>query len=155
DPRGAGHLRQLRSLHRNPRRLDPASAPRRRSSDDRRRRRDPAGGGPQEAVAPPAHRSRARSVPERLEQAGRARQGLGLSYVSALSTRYASPAMQALWSERRRIGLWRRLWLALMEGQRELGLDIPGAAVEQLRAHVDDVDLDRAAEYEERLRHDG
>jgi len=77
-----------------------------------------------------------------------------LSYVSALSTRYASPAMQALWSERRRIGLWRRLWLALMEGQRELGLDIPGAAVEQLRAHVDDVDLDRAAEYEKRLRHD-
>ena len=62
-----------------------------------------------------------------------------MSYVSALSTRYASPAMQALWSERRRIGLWRRLWLALMEGQRELGLEIPGAAVEQLRAHVDDV----------------
>jgi len=77
-----------------------------------------------------------------------------LSYVSPLSTRYASPAMQALWSERRRIGLWRRLWLALMEGQRELGLDIPAAAVEQLRAHLDDVDLDRAAEYEKRLRHD-
>ncbi len=77
-----------------------------------------------------------------------------MSYVSPLSTRYASPAMQALWSERRRIGLWRRLWLALMEGQRELGLDIPAAAVEQLRAHLDDVDLDRAAEYEKRLRHD-
>jgi len=77
-----------------------------------------------------------------------------LSYVSPLSTRYASPAMQALWSERRRIGLWRRLWLALMEGQRELGLAIPADALEQLRAHLDDADLDRAAEHEKRLRHD-
>src|SRR5206468_3668214 len=101
-----------------------------------------------------AHRSRTRSVPERLEQAGRARQGLGLSYVSPLSTRYAAPAMQALWSERRRIGLWRRLWLALMEGQRELGMDIPAAALAELRAHLDDADLDRAAEHEKRLRHD-
>ena len=77
-----------------------------------------------------------------------------MSYVSPLSTRYASPAMQALWSERRRIGLWRRLWLALMEGQRELGLDIPAASLAELRAHLDDADLDRAAEHEKRLRHD-
>ena len=77
-----------------------------------------------------------------------------MSYVSPLSTRYASPAMQALWSERRRIGLWRRLWLALMEGQRELGMDIPAAALAELRAHLDDADLDRAAEHEKRLRHD-
>jgi adenylosuccinate lyase len=62
--------------------------------------------------------------------------------------------MQALWSERRRIGLWRRLWLALLESQRELGLAIPEDAVTQLRAHLDDVDLDRAAEHEKRLRHD-
>jgi adenylosuccinate lyase len=62
--------------------------------------------------------------------------------------------MQALWSERRRIGLWRRLWLALMESERELGLDIPVEAIAQLRAHLDDVDLSRAAEYEKRMRHD-
>src|SRR2546422_6692252 len=62
--------------------------------------------------------------------------------------------MQALWGEQRRVGLWRRLWLALMEGERALGLDIPDAALTQLRAHVDDVDLDKAAEYERRLRHD-
>jgi adenylosuccinate lyase len=62
--------------------------------------------------------------------------------------------MQALWGERRRIGLWRRLWLALMEGQKELGLDIPDAALKQLRSHLDDADLDKAAEYERRLRHD-
>jgi adenylosuccinate lyase len=62
--------------------------------------------------------------------------------------------MQALWSERRRIGVWRRLWLALMEAERELGLDIPEQAIAELRAHLDDVDLDRAAEHEKRLRHD-
>jgi adenylosuccinate lyase len=77
-----------------------------------------------------------------------------LSYVSPLSTRYASPPMQALWGERRRIGLWRRLWLALLETQRELGLEIPERAVSELRAHLDDADLDRAAEHEKRLRHD-
>ena len=62
--------------------------------------------------------------------------------------------MQALWGERRRIGLWRRLWLALMEGEKELGLEIPDAAVAELRAHLDDADLDKAADYERRLRHD-
>jgi len=77
-----------------------------------------------------------------------------LTYSSPLSQRYASPAMQALWGERRRVGLWRRLWLALMEVQRELGLDIPERALTELRAHLDDADLDRAAEHEKRLRHD-
>jgi adenylosuccinate lyase len=77
-----------------------------------------------------------------------------VSWESPLATRYASPAMQALWSERRRIGLWRRLWLALLEAQRELGLEIPADAVAQLRTHLDDADLARAADFEKRLRHD-
>ena len=77
-----------------------------------------------------------------------------MTYSSPLSQRYASPAMQALWGERRRIGLWRRLWLVLMEVERELGLDIPERALTELRAHLDDADLDRAAEHEKRLRHD-
>jgi adenylosuccinate lyase len=77
-----------------------------------------------------------------------------LTYRSPLSERYASPAMQALWGERRRIGLWRRLWLALMEVERELGLEIPERALTELRSHLDDADLDRAAELEKRLRHD-
>jgi adenylosuccinate lyase len=77
-----------------------------------------------------------------------------LSWVSPLSARYASPAMQALWGERRRIGLWRRLWLALMEGEKDLGVRISDEAVSQLRLHLDDADLDKAAEYERRLRHD-
>lgn len=77
-----------------------------------------------------------------------------MSWESPLATRYASPAMQALWSDRRRIGLWRRLWLALLEAQRELGLAIPADAVAQLRMHLDDADPARAADFEKRLRHD-
>ena len=73
---------------------------------------------------------------------------------SPLSTRYASPAMQILWGEPHRIGLWRRLWLALAEAERELGLDIPDEALAQLRAQVDTADLAAAARYERRFRHD-
>jgi adenylosuccinate lyase len=73
---------------------------------------------------------------------------------SPLGSRYASPAMQTLWGERHRIGLWRRLWLALAETERELGLDIPEKAIAQIRAHLDDADLEAAARYERRFRHD-
>ena len=73
---------------------------------------------------------------------------------SPLGSRYASPAMQTLWGERHRIGLWRRLWLALAETERELGLAIPEQALQQMRAHLDDADLDAAARYERRFRHD-
>src|SRR4051794_41959507 len=70
---------------------------------------------------------------------------------SPLSTRYALPAMQTLWGEARRISLWRRLWLALAESERELGLDIPESALAQMRAHLDDADLATAARYERRV----
>ena len=73
---------------------------------------------------------------------------------SPLGSRYASPAMQSLWGERHRIGLWRRLWLALAETERELGLDIPEQALVQMRARLDDADLEVAARYERRFRHD-
>lgn len=75
-------------------------------------------------------------------------------WVSPLGTRYASPAMQRLWGEPYRIGLWRRIWLALAESERELGLDIPEPAVAAMRAHLDDADLAAAAAYERRFRHD-
>ncbi len=73
---------------------------------------------------------------------------------SPLGTRYASPAMQTLWGEARRVALWRRLWLALAETERELGLDIPETAIRQMRDHLDDADLAAAARYERRFRHD-
>jgi len=75
-------------------------------------------------------------------------------YRSPLGTRYASPAMQRLWGERTRIAHWRRVWLALAESERELGLDIPDAALTEMRAHLDDADLAAAAGYEKQLRHD-
>jgi len=76
------------------------------------------------------------------------------TYTSALATRYASPSMVRLWSEEHRARLWRRLWLTLAEEQRRLGLDIPDQALAEMRAHLDDVDLERARAHERRLRHD-
>ena len=75
-------------------------------------------------------------------------------YSSPLAERYASSAMLELWSARHRYGLWRRLWLALAEAQRELGVDIPADAIAQMRAHLDDIDFDAVAAYERRFRHD-
>src|SRR6185295_5427994 len=75
-------------------------------------------------------------------------------YESPLSSRYASPAMQRLWSDQHRIGLWRRLWLALATEQQRLGLAIPDQALKEMAAHLDDVDLEKAKGYERRFRHD-
>lgn len=78
-----------------------------------------------------------------------------LRYVHPLTERYASKEMQAIFSPTHRYGTWRRLWLALAEAQRELGLEIPAEAVAQMRAALDrPIDLARAAEYERRFRHD-
>ena len=76
------------------------------------------------------------------------------SYRSPLADRYASTAMLELWSLQTRHGLWRRLWLALAEAQRDLGVAIPGDALTQMRAHLDDIDFAAVAEYEKRFRHD-
>ena len=76
-------------------------------------------------------------------------------YESPLVQRNASPEMVRLLSPATRVGLWRRLWLALAEGQRSLGLDrITDAAVAHMRGHLDDVDWELAADWERRLRHD-
>lgn len=75
-------------------------------------------------------------------------------YESPLGTRYASPAMQQIWSPQRRAGVWRRLWLALAEAERALGLPVPDEALVQMRAHLDDADLEQVRAYEERFRHD-
>jgi adenylosuccinate lyase len=79
-----------------------------------------------------------------------------------LAKRYASREMAALWSPQRKFSTWRRLWLALAEAQHELGLTaedgktprITKSQLDALRAHLDDVDLERAAYHERRLRHD-
>ena len=76
------------------------------------------------------------------------------TWSSPLAERYASRAMLSLWSPNRRYGLWRRLWLALAEGERSLGVAIPDDALAQMRAHLDDVDYDAVAMYEKEFRHD-
>lgn len=76
------------------------------------------------------------------------------TYQSPLASRNASPQMQAIWSAQRKFSTWRRLWLALAEAEKELGLDIPDAAIDQMREHLDDIDYARAAEWEKKLRHD-
>lgn len=75
-------------------------------------------------------------------------------YLHPLSDRYASREMQAVFSPGRRFGTWRRLWLALAESERELGLSIPEQALGEMRAALDTINLERAAEYERRFRHD-
>ncbi len=77
------------------------------------------------------------------------------SYESPLATRNASREMLRLFSPQHKFGLWRRLWLELARCERELGLNrISPEAIAQLAAHLDDIDFDRAAEWEKRLRHD-
>ncbi len=75
-------------------------------------------------------------------------------YMHPLSDRYASREMQRIFSPSRRFGTWRRLWIALAESQSELGLNISKEALEQMNAAVDKLDLEKAAEYEKRFRHD-
>ncbi len=75
-------------------------------------------------------------------------------YSTPLAERYASRDMLALWSPQRRHGLWRRLWLALAEAEKSLGVPIPDEAIAQMRAHLDDIDFAAVAAYEKRFRHD-
>lgn len=75
-------------------------------------------------------------------------------YSSPLAQRYASQAMLELWSPATRHGLWRRLWLALAEAERELGVAIPDEAIQQMRANLDNIDFAVVADYERRFRHD-
>jgi adenylosuccinate lyase len=76
------------------------------------------------------------------------------TWSSPLADRYASRAMLSLWSPNRRYGLWRRLWLALAEGEKALGVAIPDSAIAEMKAHLDDIDYTAVARYEKDFRHD-
>jgi len=75
-------------------------------------------------------------------------------YQSPLASRNASPAMQAIWSPRRKFSTWRKLWLALAESEQELGLSISDEQIKAMRSGLDDINFEKAAEYEKRFRHD-
>jgi len=73
---------------------------------------------------------------------------------NVLASRYASAPMRRIWSATEKIRLERALWIAVMKAQRELGLDIPAAAIAAYERVRDDVNLERIAERERALRHD-
>ncbi len=75
-------------------------------------------------------------------------------YENPLNTRYASKEMQKNFGEEKRIKLWRRLWVALAESEMEMGLPITQAQVDELKANAENIDFERAAEYEREVRHD-
>ncbi len=76
------------------------------------------------------------------------------SIPDVLAARYASGAMTALWSPEHKVVLERRLWLAVLRAQRELGVEVPDGAVEAYEAVLDDVDLASIAKREAITRHD-
>ena len=75
-------------------------------------------------------------------------------YHSPLVARNASGEMAELFSPRRRIRMWRDLWIALAETQRELGLKITAKQINQMKRAAPKIDFARAARYEKKLRHD-
>ena len=76
------------------------------------------------------------------------------TYDSPLCTRYAGHAMQQIFSDDNKFTTWRKLWIALAESEQELGLPITDAQIEQLKAHVSDIDYEFAAAREHEVRHD-
>ena len=76
------------------------------------------------------------------------------TYETPLNSRYASKEMQYIFSPDRKFTTWRKLWVALAESEMELGLPITQAQVDELKAHIDDIDYENARRHEERVRHD-
>ena len=75
-------------------------------------------------------------------------------YVSTLSERYASKEMQYIFSPDMKFRTWRRLWIALAETEKELGLNITQEQIDELKAHAEDINYDVAKERERQVRHD-
>ena len=75
-------------------------------------------------------------------------------YDSPLSGRYASKEMQYIFSQDKKFTTWRRLWIALAEAERELGLNITEEQIAELKEHVNDINYDVAVAREKEVRHD-
>lgn len=76
------------------------------------------------------------------------------TYTSPLSERYPSAEMKYLFSPEMKFRTWRRLWIALAEAERELGLDISQEQIDELKSHADDINYDVARQREKEVRHD-
>ena len=76
------------------------------------------------------------------------------TYSNPLVSRYSSPEMSGIFSDRKKFTTWRRLWVELARAEKSLGLDITDSQITELESHVNDIDFDAAAGYEKELRHD-
>lgn len=76
------------------------------------------------------------------------------SYVSPLCERYAGKRMKFIFSPDFKFSTWRRLWIALAEAEKDLGITITDAQIEQMKAHITDIDYDFARQKEKEVRHD-
>src|SRR5439155_12959959 len=101
----------------------------------------------------PVCRRRAAGRPPRRVPSGRVSVN-GDVVPDVLATRYASPAMAELWAPRTKVVLERRLWLAVLRAQRELGVEVPDGVLEAYEAVVEDVDLASIEARERVTRHD-
>ena len=75
-------------------------------------------------------------------------------YISPLSERYAGKEMQYIFSEDKKFSTWRRLWVALAETEKELGLDISDEQIDEMKEHIEDINYEVAREREKEVRHD-
>ena len=75
-------------------------------------------------------------------------------YTSPLVERNASEQMASLFSAQRKFATWRKLWLELAKAQKKLGLDIRQTQIDQMAKHLEDIDFNKAANYEKKFRHD-
>ncbi len=75
-------------------------------------------------------------------------------YENPLISRYASKEMMELFSAQRKFSTWRKLWIALAEAEQELGLPITNEQLDEMRAHIHDIDFKRAEAIEKEVRHD-
>lgn len=79
---------------------------------------------------------------------------MSTNYTSPLSERYPSKEMKQIFSPDMKFKTWRRLWIALAEAEKELGLDITDEQIEELKEHKDDINYDVAKQREKEVRHD-
>lgn len=75
-------------------------------------------------------------------------------YTSPFVERFATKEMAQLWSAQKKFSTWRRCWIALAEAEQELGLPITDEQIALMKAHIDDIDFEKAKEHEALTRHD-
>ena len=75
-------------------------------------------------------------------------------YIDPLTQRYASKEMMYIFSDDNKFTTWRKLWIALAEGEKSLGLDITDEQINEMKAHINDIDYDVARAKEKEVRHD-